>query len=149
MEKCFISRPVLSEEHEHTVITPNHLIYGRDIDRNESVEHEFHELSANDMKKRQAYCQVIFKHFTKRFVKEYLLALQETHSYSSYKNHSPACSLKVGDLVLIKEAIIPRLLWKRGVIVQLSSGHDRALRGAVIQNQKTQKKPHLLNERYS
>ena len=149
MEKCFISRPVLSEEHEHTVITPNRLIYGRDIDRNESVQHEFHELSAGDMKKRQAYCQVIFKHFPKRFGKEYLLALQETHSYSSHKNHSPACSLKVGGLALIKEAIIPRLSWKRGVVVQLSSGHDGAVRGAVIQNQKTQKKPHLLNERYS
>ena len=39
----------LSEEHEDTVITPNHLIYGWDIDRNESVQHEFHELSGDDM----------------------------------------------------------------------------------------------------
>ena len=93
----------MSEEHEDTVITPNHLIYGWDIDRNESVQHEFHELSGDDMRKRQTYCQVIFKHFTKRFVKEYLLALQETHSYSSHKNRSAACSLKVSDLVLIKK----------------------------------------------
>ena len=99
----------LSEEHEDTVITPNHLIYGRDIDRNESVQHEFHELSGDSMRKRQAYCQVIFKHFTKRFVKEYLLALEETHSYSSHKNRSAACSLKVSDLVLSKEDIISRL----------------------------------------
>ena len=93
----------MSEEHEDTVITPNHLIYGWDIDRNESVQHEFHELSGDNMRKREAYCHVIFKHFTKRFVKEYLLALQETHSYSSHKNRSAACSLKVSDLVLIKK----------------------------------------------
>ena len=40
----------LSEEDEDTVITPNHLIYGQDIDRNESVQHEFSELSSDDMR---------------------------------------------------------------------------------------------------
>ena len=76
--KCVNSRPLtyLSEKHEDTVIIPNHLIYGRDIDRNESVQHEFNELSGDDMRKQQIYCQIIFKHFTKRFVKEYLLALR-------------------------------------------------------------------------
>ena len=122
----------MSEEHEDTVITRNHLIYGRDIDRNKSVQYEFHELNGDDMRKRQAYCKVVFKHFTKPFAKEYLLALQETHSYSSHKNHSPACSLKVGDLALIKEDIIPRLTWKRGVVYQLITGHDCAVRGAII-----------------
>ena len=104
----FTTSNVLSEEHKDTVITPNRFIYGRDIDESESVQQEFHELTGNDMKKRQACCQVTFKHFTKRFVKEYLLALQETHSYSSHKNRSATCSLEVGDLVLIKEDIKPR-----------------------------------------
>ena len=110
IEKCVNSRPLayLSEEHKDTVITPNRFIYGRDIDGSESVQQEFHELTDNDMKKRQACCQVTFKHFTKRFVKEYLLTLQETHSYSSHKNRSATCSLEVGDLVLIKEDIKPR-----------------------------------------
>ena len=37
IEKYVNSRPLmyLSEEHEDTVITPDHLIDGRDIDRNE------------------------------------------------------------------------------------------------------------------
>ena len=88
IEKCVNSRPLtyLSEEHEDTVITPNLFIYGRDIDRNQSARHEFNELSGGDMRKRQAYGQVIFKHFTKRFVKEYLLALQEIHCNSRQKN---------------------------------------------------------------
>ena len=111
---------------------PNHFVYGRDIDRNQSVQHEFHKLSGDDMRKRQAYCQVVFKHFTKRFVKEYLLALQDKHSYSRHKNHSAACSLKVGDLVLIKKDIIPRLLWERGVVDQPITGYDGAVRGAII-----------------
>ena len=134
IEKCVNLRPLtyLSEEREDTGIIPNHLIYGRDIDRNKSVQHKFHELNGDDMRKRQAYCQVVFKHFTKPFVKEYLPALQETHSYSSHKNHSPACSLRAGDLALIKEDIIPRLSWKRGVVDQLITGHDCAVRGAII-----------------
>ena len=73
-----------------------------------------------------------FKHFTKRFVKEYLLALQETHSYSSHENRSSTCSLKVGNLVLIKEDIKPRLSWKRGVVDQLITGHDGAVCGTII-----------------
>ena len=96
------------------------------------VQHESHELSGDEMRKRQAYCQLIFKQFTKRFVKEYVLALQETHSYSSHKNRRAACSLKVGDLIIIKEDIIPRLSWKRGVVDQLVTGHDSAVRGAII-----------------
>ena len=84
------------------------------------------------MRKRQVYCQVVFKHFTKRFVKEYVLALQETHSCLSHKNRSATCSLKVCDLVLIKEDIIPRLLWKKRVVDQLITRHDRAVRGAII-----------------
>ena len=90
-----------------------------------------------------------FKHFTKRFVKEYLLALQETHSYSSHENRSSTCSLKVGNLVLIKEDIKPRLSWKRGVVDQLITGHDGAVERLFVQNQKTQIKPHLLNDRWS
>ena len=80
------------------------------------------------MRKWQVHCQVIFKHFTKRFVKEYLLALQ----YSSHKNCNAACSLRVGDPVLIKEDIIPSWSWKRGVVNQLITGHNAAVRGAII-----------------
>ena len=111
------------------------------------VQHESHELSGDEMRKRQAYCQLIFKQFTKRCVKEYVLALQETHSYSSHKNRRAACSLKVGDLIIIKEDIIPRLSWKRGVVDQLVTG--QVYSRLFVQNQKPQKKPHLLNDFYS
>ena len=49
-----------------------------------------------------------------------------------HKNCSAACSLKVGDLVLIKEDIISRLSWKKVVVDQLFTGHDCAVRGAII-----------------
>ena len=57
----------LSEEVENPFITPNHLIYGLDIDRSGTVKHYFNEVSGDDMRKRQA-CKVKFKHFTKRFI---------------------------------------------------------------------------------
>ena len=84
------------------------------------------------MRKQQTYCHVIFKHFTKGFVKEYLVALQQTHSYSIHKNRSATCTLKVSDLVLIKEDFIPRLSWKKGIVHQVITGHDGAVRGASI-----------------
>ena len=61
IEKCVNSRPstYLSEKHEDTIITPNH--HGRDIDKKDTVQHKFNELSGNDMRKRQAYYQVKFK----------------------------------------------------------------------------------------
>ena len=68
IEKCVNSRPstYLSEKHEDTVITPNH--HGRDIDRKDTVQHKFNELSGDDMRKRQAYCQVTFKGATNLFL---------------------------------------------------------------------------------
>ena len=94
------------------------------------------------MRKRQ----VTFKHFTKRFVNEYLLALQETHSYLSQKYHSLDCGLKVGDLVLIKEDIIPRLSWKRGVNIQLITGYDGAVRRALIHTKSKNTKETTFNK---
>ena len=60
-EKCVNSRPLtyLSEEHEDTVITPNHLIYGRDIDGSDSVQQEFHELTGNDMRKFKVHLNIL------------------------------------------------------------------------------------------
>ena len=123
-EKCVNSRPLtyLSDEHEDSVITPNHLIYGRDINRNNVIKYEFKELTNDDMRKRKLYCVQVLKHFTQRFVKQYLLALQERPLKN--QNISTTCSLKVGDLVLIKEDITPRLLWRRGVVDDLVTGHD-------------------------
>ena len=134
IEKCVNSRPLtyLSEEHEDTIITTNHLIYGRDIDRNKSVQHDFHELSGNDMRKRQAYCQVIFKHFAKRFVKQYLL---------TFRRHIPIRIIKTIVLLAVWSSVTSHLLrkilyhachGKKSVVNQLITRNDGAVRRAII-----------------
>ena len=65
----------------------------------------------------------------------------------SHKNRSAICSLKVGDLVLIKEDIIPRLSWKKGVVDQLITGHDGAARGAIIRTKSKNTKETTLIKR--
>ena len=61
-------------------LTPsNHLVYGRKIDSSDTVQHEFNELSGDDMRKRQSYCQVTFKHFTKRFLNIYQHYRRDIH----------------------------------------------------------------------
>ena len=80
IEKCVNSRPstYLSEKHEDTVITPNH--HGRDIDRKDTVQHKFNELSGDDMRKQQAYCQVTFKGATNLFLFLFFLFFFFLHS---------------------------------------------------------------------
>ena len=95
------------------------------------------------MRKRKLYCEQVFAHFSQRFVKQYLLALQERPLRT--QNISTTCNLKVGDLVLIKEDITPRLLWRRSVVNDLIHGHDDAVRGAIVRtrNKETQRDTYL------
>ena len=65
----------------------------------------------------------------------------------SHKNRSAICSLNVGDLVLIKEDVIPRLSWKKGVVDQLVTGHDGAARGAIIRTKSKNTKETTLIKR--
>ena len=62
------------------------------------------------------------------------------------KYHSLDCGLKVGDLVLIKEDIIPRLSWKRGVNIQLITGYDGAVRRALIHTKSKNTKETTFNK---
>ena len=79
-------------------------------------------MTHSSYKNRKATCQVILKRFTKQFVKEYLVALQETFVYELLR--------PFGDLVPIKDNIIPRLLYKKGIVDQFITGYDGFVNGA-------------------
>ena len=69
-------------------------------------------------------------HFLKRFMRDYMLALQERHSYQRRKSNN-TCVLKVNDIVWLKGDSAPRLSWRKGKVKKLIYG-DNLVRGADV-----------------
>ena len=112
IEGCLNSRPLtyLNEENLYDLLTPNHLIYGRDINADQitSYNNDVLEINGEQMRRNVSTFKNIINHFLKRFVRDYMLALQERHSYQWRKSNN-TCVLKVTDIVLVKNDSAPRL----------------------------------------
>ena len=130
----------LSEEEYQESLTPNHLIYGRDI-VNDICSSEIEEIKdAEQLRGVRKYCLLVSNHFKRRFYNEYLNALQERHLYQHNTSKSETDVL-LGDVVLIKEVVRPRIMWRKGRIVDYIEGRDEKIRGVklVIINSKSEK----------
>ena len=109
----------MSEENYAESITPHHLLYGRDINRKNSVINYFIELSdASDARKQLLNLQQIISHINKRFYYEYILTLRERHQYNR-QSHPHLQNVSIGDKVLVKDVNLHRLRWKKGRITKL------------------------------
>ena len=75
--------------------------------------------------------QTLVLHFKKRFHQEYLAKLQERQLHKNRKFNN-CCSVKVGDVVLIKDVNKPRMTWRKGRVEKLIKGKDGLARGAEI-----------------
>ena len=134
IEGCLNSRPLtyLNEENVYDLLTPNHLIYGRDINTDQitSYDNDVLEINGEQMRRNVSTFRNI-KHFLKRFMRNYMLALQERHSYQRRKSNN-TCVLKVNDIVLVKSDSAPRLSWQKGKVEKLIYGDDNLVRGADV-----------------
>ena len=81
------------------------------------------------MRRKVSIFRIIINHFLERFMKDYMLALQERHSYQRLKSNN-TCVLKVS--VLVKSDSEPRLSWRKGKVEKLIYGHDNLVRGADV-----------------
>ena len=142
IESVMNSRPLtyLSEDEYQESLTTNHLIYGRDI-VNGKCTSEIEEIKdAEQVREVRKHCLLVFNHFKKRFYNEYLNALQERHIYQqkTFKNKT---NVLIGDVVLITEDVRPRIMWKKGRIIDFIRGQDDEIRGVklVTINSKFQK----------
>ena len=70
-------------------------------------------------------------YFKKRFHQEYLAKLQERQLHKNRK-YNNSCSVKVGDVVLIKDVNKPRMTWRKERVKKLIEGKDGLVRGAEI-----------------
>ena len=122
----------LNEENVYD-LTPSHLIYGRDINADQitSYNNELLEINGEEMRRNSSTCRNIINHFLKRFMRDYILALQERHSYQQRKLNN-TCVIKVNDIVLVKGDSPPRLSWRKGKVEKLIYGDDNLVRRADI-----------------
>ena len=65
--------------------------------------------------------------FYERFLKDYLLALNEKEKWTSLQKN-----LKIGDVVLIQHDNLPRLVWPQAIIVEIYPGRDNNIRTVLL-----------------
>lgn len=120
--------PLSSDPSDMAPLTPAHFLIGRPL---VSIpDPDLMDVPENRLSHFQQI-QRLHQHFWKRWSREYISELQQRYKWKT--NYG---SLKVNDLVLIKEDNIPPLKWSLGRIVQLSYGNDGLARVAVIRTTK-------------
>ena len=109
VENVLNNRPlcVVYDDDMSDVLTPNCLLYGRNLDpENKIVEEiDFGLIEGSDLRERKVALQNVVEHIWSVWYREYLSGLQE-QSYKSLGRR--AAVIKVGDVVVIGEDVVPR-----------------------------------------
>ena len=118
-------------------LTPSHLLVGRRLlslpDHLTYLEpegDEDFELSTESLQRRAKHLSSVLNHFWRRWSREYLLELRDTHRHRGPKKSGKP--IAVGDVVLIHDEDNPRGFWKIARVDRLISGRDGSVRGAAL-----------------
>ncbi len=137
VEMILNSRPIsyVSTEDVEEPLTPSHLLIGRRIIGLPNVllsdsDLDDWQLSPQCVTRRMNHLNTTLDHFWRRWSREYLLELRETHRHDGAKRRVD--NVSVGDIVLVHDEKTPRALWRLGRVEQLIAGVDGYVRGAVI-----------------
>ena len=104
------------------------MIYGRRLQSLPEVTEEEDE-SESTCTRRYKYLNQKLQHFWKRWQREYLTDLRESHRKQGSSNRK---SPKVGDLVSVYNEDTKRGSWKLTVVERLILGKDKEVRGANV-----------------
>ena len=140
VENVINNRPLVyvGEEDLTQPLTPSHLFCGRrTMDDNsgvtpavkDDVTPEVKDVTAKKVVSRAKMIKLSVDHFWKRWSREYLVSLRETHKM---KTKSKNVIIKPGDAVLIHEDGLKRSRWVMGVVEETISGKDGVIRGARV-----------------
>ena len=131
IEAILNSRPltyVTSEDLEEP-LTPSHLLIGRrilslpdDLNYIDDGDEDF-VVDSENLQRRTRHLNNVINHFWKRWTKEYLLELRNTHRYPSANQSFPLP--REGDIVVIHDSDTPRGFWKIARITKLYSNRQR------------------------
>ena len=125
---------VSSEDYEEP-LTPSHLLCGHRImslldNRSSEAEDSDTDVQPQDLDRRMRHLSNVMNHFWKRWRKEYLLELRNSHR--NVTQHSSNRVVSIGDVVIVHEEDQPRGKWHIGKVETLVTGSDGHVRGAVV-----------------
>jgi hypothetical protein len=138
IEGIINSRPLsyMNADDVEEPLTPSHLLTGRRILSLPDnltcfdIEDEDFEVTDESLQRRAKHLNRVLNHFWKRWSKEYLLELRDSHRQKQASGNS--ASVRVGDVVVVHDQDNPRGFWKLAKIEKLLSGKDGLVRGAVL-----------------
>lgn len=116
--------PLSSDPNDLEALTPGHFLIGQPL--NALPEYPYEEVKLYRLSRYQML-QQFTQNFWKRWSLEYLHILQQRLKWTD-KTSPPS----IGDLVLVKDANLPPLRWRRGRIVNLFRGKDGTPRSAEV-----------------
>ena len=114
---------------ELEVITPSHLLHGRNIKSFPDYPLEDEDYKDIDVGARYRYLTTKLAHYWSRWRNEYLVNLREQHLNKSKPGSK---FVQIGDIVLIGDDSKKRNQWKLGVVQELVPGKDGEVRGAKV-----------------
>ena len=134
IENALNSKPstYIDEDPDSNIITPNHLIYGQDINEKCFETNHVPNISSTNAEDLAAHMKLVLENYSKCFETEYTLALQEQHFYVNTRNGSYKREL-TGDIVLIKEDLLARMSWRKGKVINVIKGRDNLIKGVELE----------------
>ena len=112
-------------------------MYGRKLEfENKCVDKGYFEVTeGNELWLRKCAVQKFVESFWLMWHREYLGGLREVRSCR--KVGKGRSEIRVGDVVVIEEDIVPRHRWRLGLVVELLEDSDSYVRGAKVKVGKT------------
>ena len=138
VEAILNSRPLSYTTSDDTEepLTPAHLLIGRrllslpdNLSYYEDGDDNF-EITSEPLQRRVKYLNSAINHFWRRWSREYLLELRDSHRYRVTNKEAPI--VKMGDVVVIHDEDKPRGFWRLTRVQKLLAGKDSEIRGAVL-----------------
>jgi len=126
IEACLNSRPLipLSPSEVLDVLTPGHFLIGRPL---ESLPDPPSSYNSPSLLRRWNVCQILVRHFWKRWLLEYLITLQKVTKWQhSSKN------LAEGDLVILREDNMTPTKWPLARVSKVHPGKDGTVRVVTL-----------------
>ena len=127
VEVCLNSRPlcaVSSDPNDLCVLTRGDFLIGHPI--NAIPEPDYSATKTNRLTRWQQ-SQKLFQHFWKRWSNEYLSNLQQRFKWKQKRSN-----LVTGNLVLVKDELLPPMKWKLGRVIATRPGSDLCVRVATV-----------------
>ena len=115
---------------------PNCFMYMRNLYRENKIveEIDFGVTEGSDLCERKCVLQNVVEHFWSEWYRDYLNDLREQSCKSLGRG---AAVLKVGNVAVIGEDVVPRHRWRLGVVAELIKSNDGFVRGPKVQVGKT------------